>query len=233
MKSLLPILFFFLCLSSCQSENETLLPASGTGYLELSSLDLQSGTCVPLATRAVDSDLNVDILSADGKNDKKFMAGSSDLQQKILLPAGTYTLIAYTGNFSTQSSWTDADKGEPVYYGRETFTIEEDKITYFSLQVPMVNYGVTLSLPEEFDTWFSDYTFQVQAGGRTVELKDGETAYFPLSDPELSSFTYSLSATNQDGETMDETPQTYDAITAGTVYKVTYNLATRSLCFLN
>lgn len=231
MKFLLYILFMLIGLVSCQTEDGSMIV--GTGYLELSSLDLQSGTCVQLATRAVDSDLNVDVLSADGKNDKKFMAGSSDLQQKILLPAGTYTLIAYTGNFSTQSSWTDADKGEPVYYGRETFTIEEDKITYFSLQVPMINYGVTLSLPEEFDTWFSDYTFQVQAGDRTVELKDGETAYFPLSDTESSSFTYSLSATNRDGEQMDETPQTYDAITAGTVYKVTYNLATRSLCFLN
>ena len=91
----------------------------------------------------------------------------------------------------------------------------------------MTNFGVTLQLPEEFAAYFGDnYTFTVTSD-RAVELKEGETVYFPYS--ENVTFSYSLKAVNADGEVSAPEGGTCTEVASGTVYTVTYAMETRSL----
>ena len=60
------------------------------------------------------------------------------------------------------------------------------------------------------------------------ELKEGETAYFPY-DSDNVTFSYSLKATNADGEESEPQRGTCTEVASGTVYTVTYEMETRSL----
>jgi len=81
----------------------------------------------------------------------------------------------------------------------------------------MVNIGVSLKLPEGFSDRFKDYHFTVQFGNRSVEISNGETAYFPSSE-----VTYILSVTNNDGENKTNS-KTIKSPVAGTIYEISNN----------
>ena len=141
-----------------------------------------------------------------------------------------YRLVAYSSNYHTGMNWADEEKGEPLFYGEFPFVVESGKTTLVNANVPMINFGVRLALPENFAELFPTSTFTVTSG-RNVTLADGEIAYFPYS--ERITFTYTLDVTNTDGE-----PQTDEGIygaeegktiSAGTVYTVIYTMETRSL----
>ena len=128
---------------------------------------------------------------------------------------------------------TNEEKGSAVYYGKTSFEIKANNMTYVNMEVPMINFGVSLSLPEGFTTVFPQYAFSVTVGKRTVSLKDGETAYFPYSEGGLS-VSYTLSATNTDGEDNDKEGNNSSwegksTIQPNTVYVITYDYGTKSL----
>ena len=110
------------------------------------------------------------------------------------------------------------------------FEVKAGEVTRLEeIKVPMINFGVTLNLPEEFDALFKAYTFTVISGERTVEWKNGEAiepAYFS-SDTDVT-FSYRLEATNMDGEVFSQ-EDTYAGVVAGTVYTVTYEMETQLL----
>ena len=91
----------------------------------------------------------------------------------------------------------------------------------------MINFGVTLQLPEEFNTYFKNYAFTVTSD-RSVELKEGETAYFPYNSDKVT-FSYSLKATNADGEESEPEGGTRNEVVSGTIYTVSYEMETQSL----
>ena len=216
-----PIITLFL-LAACQQEE---LPSGdGVGSLSLEDITVQAANVV--TTRAVDEDLYVKI------NDVTYGPGKTP--SKIDLTAGDYTLEAYNEAYTQYSSWMDDEKGEAVYYLSQQVEIEAGKVNYLRAEVPMINFGVRLKLPEGFDTAFPTNSFSVTVGDRTVSLKDGETAYFPHS--EGVSVSYTLSVTNTEAEENKKSGSNSEwenaTIQPGTVYVITYDYATKSLNLL-
>lgn len=224
MKHLYFLLSFFF-LASCQQEDT--LSTVGSGYLSLSSLQTEASAVSVLSTRAVSPDLAIEIWK-EGESEpvKKFQPGGAEASGKIELAAGAYTLKAYSENYGT--SYGNNEKGAAKYYKEQPFTIEAAKVNYLDVEVPMTNLGVKLVLPESFGEWFTDYTFTVAIGDRTLALRNNEIAYFDVPTTEAK-LIYTLSATNQDNEESHLT-QTYEGtLRSGVVYEVSYSIATR--CF--
>lgn len=219
MKHIYITLLLFL-LASCQQEEPAV--ATDKGYLFLSSIELQAETIGQIATRAVSPDLVIEILKGDGIQVFKFDAGAAEANDKIELDAGTYKLKAYSPNYGT--TWENNEQGTPIYYKELDFSIKPEKVNYLAVEVPMVNFGVKLVLPDNFNALFGSYTFAVQLGSRSVVLQEGETAYFDLPTQNSSALLYTLTATNSDDETLSKT-DSYSELSAGIVYEITYQWA--------
>lgn len=213
-------------MAACQQEE---LPSGdGVGYLSLEDITVQAANVV--TTRAVDEDLYVEISS----NEVNHSYNPGATPSKIDLNAGTYTLKAYNAAFENYQSWGNEDKGEAVYSLTTTFEVEAGKVNYLRAEVPMINFGVRLKLPEGFDTAFPKNSFSVTVGDRTVSLKDGETAYFPHL--EGVNVSYTLSVTNTEAEENKKSGSNSEwenaTIQPGTVYVITYDYATETLSLL-
>lgn len=223
MKHTISILIIFLFVSCQQTD---IMPEE-KGILCLSPTRVINPEVACVFTRAVNPALAVEIEKEDGTAVIKYAAGATEVSKKIELEAGRYRLKAYSPNYGTV--WDNTEKGEPVYYKEQPFSIEAEKVRYLTVDVPMTGIGVTLMLPENFDTWFRSYTFYAGIGERNVELKDGESAWFTLLPDGESELHYSLAVVNMDGEHMDRTGTCQ--VTENRLYEVTYSLATRSLDF--
>ena len=118
--------------SSCA--NEELVPAKKEGTLELTV----SRFPIPVvSTRAVEEDLNVDVVDPSGEEPTKHFAAGA-VPSKIALTADKeYRIVAYTSN---QNTWQTANGGlgEPCFWGETTATVEEDATVYVTYQVPMI-----------------------------------------------------------------------------------------------
>ena len=177
-------------------QQEDISSNTATGYLVLESIDVQVNQQT-VSSRAVDADLYVDILQEDAIFRQY---GPGMVPDRIELPEGTYRLHVY----NAAATLPDPYDGE----------------------VPMINFGVTLQLPEEFNTFFENYAFTVTSD-RSVELKEGETAYFPYNSDKVT-FSYSLKATNADGEESEPEGGTRNEVVSGTIYTVSYEMETQS-----
>lgn len=224
-------------LFACQQED---LPSVGeTGFLSLENMTVGVANTESISTRAVDNDLYVEIWDKAGSQVGETYEPGYIIPAKIELEPGNYTLKAYNAAFLDKSSWTENDKGAAVYYiDNKSFTIEAGKVNYLSVEVPMINIGVQLVLPEGFSGdsgWFEDYTFTVKVGKageeKTVELKNEEIAYFSYSND--VTLSYQLIATNTDGEPFNSGEIIYEeALSPGTIYVITYDYATKALRLL-
>ena len=199
-------------LTACQQE--PLQPSQGRGVLEL---DLQRVGRPTMTTRAVDNDLAVDILK-DGVLYEGMHYAPGSVPRKIVLEAGTFTVRAYTDN---QTTWkTSSDKGEACYFAETTVVLEDDMVKRLTLAVPMINYAVSLQLPDLFDNLFRSYLFTLKSGGRTVTISEGEKAYF---DPSDGGFSYALTATNTDGNTHSHSAINFTDVASGKLFTLRYN----------
>ena len=120
----------------------------------------------------------------------------------------------------------------------EEITIEEGKVNAVTLEVPMKTFGIRLELPDGFEDYFSDPTFTVTYGDKEGTITaDGGTYHF-LYDSEVSAVSYTLSATNADGEPLSQEgssaswPAEKKPLEAGKIYVITYDYATKSLNLL-
>lgn len=223
-KNIVYILLGIFLLASCQQENE--IP-SGKGYLSVEGIELQSQVVTEVASRAVDESMMVELWQGGTKLRD---LSAQEMQDKIKLDAADdYTLKVYSSNYSEETGWGNADKGEPVYYKEVPFEVIAGATTPLKVQVPMITFAVCLDMPAVTGDLLKRYTFTVTSGGRSVTLQNGETAYFPYSD----SFNYQLSITNLDGEEKEQ-PGSWgtedgETVAQNTVYTVTYNWATQSL----
>lgn len=208
-------------LFACQQED---LPSVGeTGFLSLENMTVGVANTESISTRAEDNDLYVEISSQDVTPEVTLKYNPDSIPSKIELGAGRYALKIYNDT-------TLLDK-TPVYYKDTIFEIEAGKVNYLSVEVPMINIGVQLVLPEGFRNWFKTYTFNVSDGdgNRSVSIANGETAYFSIDQ----NISYTLSVTNNDGEQKtDSKAITKDQIAAGTIYVITYDYATKALRLL-
>lgn len=224
MKRIFYILICILCLTACQ--NNELTPEVKTGVLDLT---LYPGPKPTVKTRAgVDDVLAISITRKDGKNfaDGRqhidYPAGS--VPKLLVLEEGTFIIHVYSQN---QDTWrTDnGGKGSACYLGDTEVTIEEDATAYCIYEVPMTNYAVTLTLPELFHDLFTDYTFIVASGNRTIDLREGEKAYFSPYD---AGFTYKFSATNIDGDQHSASTILFTDVQRGKLYNLRYSFASGS-----
>lgn len=218
---ILCIMLGIFLLASCQKE-ERFAEESATGYLSLTGITLQADIQT-ISSRAVDSELYVEIL----QNEETYrLYEPGTVPDKIELPAGTYQLRAYNAAFQMENPYEDL--GNAVFYQEgTTFEVKAGEVTPLELKVPMINFGVTLRLPEEFAAYFGEnYTFTVTSD-RSVRLKEGETVYFPYS--ENMTFSYSLTAINGDDEVTAPQGGTCTNVTSGTIYTVSYEMETQSL----
>lgn len=218
---ILCIMLGIFLLASCQKE-ERFAEESATGFLSLTGITLQADIQT-ISSRAVDSELYVEIL----QNEETYrLYEPGTVPDKIELPAGTYQLRAYNAAFQMENPYEDL--GNAVFYQEgTTFEVKAGEVTPLELKVPMINFGVTLRLPEEFAAYFGEnYTFTVTSD-RSVRLKEGETVYFPYS--ENMTFSYSLTAINGDDEVTAPQGGTCTNVTSGTIYTVSYEMETQSL----
>ena len=220
MKKFLLLLPVVLCLFCACSQDED--DAMGSGRATL-ALDVVRGNVPQIASRAVDAGLAVKMLYSDGTVYKAFTAGN--VPSKIdLEPGVTYTLVAYSDN---QDNWVTANNGlgEACYYATTEVCAAEDETAYCTLQVPMTNYAVALSLHELFPSLFPSYTFTLTSGSRTLQLHEGEKAYFSTED---GGFSYALQTTNLDGETFSHEVRQVSDVQHGMLYKVCYGFSSDS-----
>lgn len=197
--------------------NEELVPAKKEGTLELTV----SRFPIPaVSTRAVEEDLNVDVVDPSGEEPTKHFAAAA-VPSKITLTADKeYRIVAYTSN---QNTWQTANGGlgEPCFWGETTATVEEDATVYVTYQVPMINYAVTLTMPEKFGDYFKSYTFTVSDGldgGRSVRVAEGQKGYFSAT----RGFFYELWATNTDERTSHHAPIEVEVVEGGKCYDIHY-----------
>lgn len=223
-------IFYIICglflLASCQQEE---IP-SGEGFLSLTGIEVQTQEITNVASRAVDEDLTVDLYKGE---QKVHTLTAEEMQSKIELePATDYKLKVYSANYGQDVNWTKEMSGEPVYYKEEPFQVKEGETTALKVQVPMCNYAVSLALPEGFEKWMTDTSFEVRSGARTVTLQDGDTVYFPVSALG-SPFSYKLKLTNTDSESFDLTGTWGDTegetVEMNTVYVITYSMEYNAL----
>lgn len=224
-KNILYILLGVFLLASCQQENA--IP-SGTGYLSVEGIELQSQVVAEVASRAVDESLTVDLY--EGGQLVRTLT-PEEMQNKIELePATDYMLKVYSANYGSESAWNNETKGEPVYYKEVPFEVTEGATTALKVKVPMITFAVCLNLTDVMGDWLKDYTFSVTSGNRTVTLQGGETAYFPYSEGAF--FSYQLSVTNSDDETNVQSGSwgtDKGEVEMNTLYTITYNWATQAL----
>lgn len=212
-------------LTGCAQEELSLTGSNQVGYLAVEDLTLQQAELISVGSRAVDADLYVEI--TDTKDTTTYNPGA--VPAKIELAAGTCTVKAY--NAAYKDNTTNAAK----YYAETKVEIEEGKVEYLSLEVPMVNYGVTLSLPDNFSDWFSDYTFSIgkSAATETFGLKEDEVIYFDYQQEDVLSYSLSVTSKEEADGTFIQTgsygSDEEKAIEAGKIYRITYNWATESL----
>ena len=223
MKQILYIFILLPILAACSNE-ERLDVLQGEGTLVVSDLSLQRAARSSVMTRnAVDPDLAVEILASDGNvyRGYKYAAGEALPDKFSLIPAD-YTLHAYSENASRWQTENDG-RGAAVYEVREAFSVQPDWVTYLNVQVPMINYGVTYSVPEGFSEWFPTCEFTVSGDGRSCQITPDQAAYFDPSNAE--GFSFSLHLVNTDGEVYDLETQTYESPKAGLLYNVTYTFS--------
>lgn len=219
-QTILYLLLGIFLLSSCQQED--ISSNTATGYLVLESIDMQVSQQT-ISSRAVDADLYVDILQEDAIFRQY---GPGMVPDRIELPEGTYRLHVYNAAATLPDPY-DGNGVAIFEYTGEPITVEANGTTLIEeIEVPMINFGVTLQLPEEFNTYFKNYAFTVTSD-RSVELKEGETAYFPYNSDKVT-FSYSLKATNADGEESEPEGGTRNEVVSGTIYTVSYEMETQS-----
>lgn len=207
------VLTGLLAMASCTNIEEPATQAGG-----------ESALCLTTRAGGMDDNegLSVKILDNEGDVYREYKAG--EIPKKITLEPGNFTIIAYTDN---QETWEEANngKGEPCYYAEYKVQMNYDEIRRATITVPMVNYGVTLRLPELFEALFYSYTFTLTHGEKQITISNDEKAYF---DCAKGGFTYSLQATNIDGVTHSHSPYEFSVVESGKLYIVKYGFANDS-----
>lgn len=217
MKRALYTILSILALVACQQSEH--LQQGGECILELEVARVGKPSVV---SRAVDADLAVTILNANGEEYLYYPAGA--IPKKIVLEPGVFTVCAHTDN---QTTWHTANggKGEPCYFASQQVEMEYDYRTRITMSVPMTNYAVGVGLPEFFDDLFSSHQFILKGGSREVAIQEGEKAYFDLSD---GGFYYALSATNTDGVSHTHSPVWFFDVQGGKHYLLRYHYASNA-----
>jgi len=133
--------FFALC--TCNKTPEE----KGTGYL---TLNISQSTSQKAEIEITDFILRINDSYADVLKER-----ISDLPAQIALPAGSYIIEAYSGEFSEPKFET------PFYSGKTTVEIEADEAKEASLICSQGNAGIKIVWTGDFSTRYSTYQAQI------------------------------------------------------------------------
>ena len=154
---ILSLLVIFAC---TQSPDE-----KGTGYLTLH-----------ISRSAIKADMDItDFFLRISDGDLEMLHERiSDLPEQIALPVGTYTVEAYSSEFS------EPKFDMPFYAGKTTVDIEADEITDADLICSQANAGIKVVWTSAFPILFSTYQAQIQnnEGYLNYSASETRTGYF-------------------------------------------------------
>lgn len=218
-KKLIYLLFILLTGISC-SDN---LEQTNTGYLKMPEISIDTDVEIQELSRStVASDIQIDIYQGSTII-KTYLVGDPALNAPIVLPVGSYKLVAHTPNMKEA---TNQELGNPIYYAEGNFTVDADQTTVVEpLVAKQINIGIFLQFTDQlFNTAFTSITCRLQSSsGRTVDIdcqKITDIVYFNLF--EEGNLQYTIQATNIDGEeftletkniTMEEPKNYYVVVT--------------------
>ena len=213
-----------LVLAATACQQESLTPeATGEGTLVVENLRRQVEKTDALTTKAVDSDLIVDIYAGESVGEGKLLhhyeAGATI--SSLTLAAGSYTLHTYNAALNEEAT----GNGLPIFEKTHAFQIKSGAINRIDLIVPMINVGVRLGqhLPEAF----TNYQLALTQGSRQATLTAGQTAYFAAG----KAISYTLTGKNADQEPFSLT-ESIDAPAQGVIYELQVQLPTNSVSWI-
>lgn len=196
-KKLIYLLFILLTGISC-SDN---LEQTNTGYLKMPEISIDTDVEIQELSRStVASDIQIDIYQGSTII-KTYLVGDPALNAPIVLPVGSYKLVAHTPNMKEAAN---QELGNPIYYAEGNFTVDADQTTVVEpLVAKQINIGIFLQFTDQlFNTAFTSITCRLQSSsGRTVDIdcqKITDIVYFNLF--EGGNIQYTIQATNIDGE---------------------------------
>lgn len=213
MKKILSYLFIICLFISCTEDN--LPEVNAYGQLEILPIEITTETDTEIIKRGVDSQLQIDILQSSTII-RTYEAGSTELNEKISLPVGDYTIIAHTPNMQEAANNI---QGTPTYSVSKEFQIAANATTTIdNLTATQANIGISLDYQDELLT--SAFTSVVctlysPSTGRTVDITGTDNknlTYFNVPDNGI--LQYSFKATNTDGETFTSDTRTIEITTA-------------------
>lgn len=206
MKKSLFYIFSLICcmLTACTTEQTDEI-TSNEGYLCVAPIGIHTDVDIQPIKRAVASGLQVDIYQGSIIA-RTYTAGDAALNAPISLPAGTYRLVAHTPVL------TEADNenaGNAIYSVQQEFQISKNATTNLTgLVAKQINMGIMVTYADYFEEGFSNITLTLNStSGRTVTLTGtGKTQLYYFNIPANGMLSYTLTATNTDGETFTKGP---------------------------
>ena len=155
-RTMLLILSLFVICACSQAPEE-----KGTGYL---TLNISQSTSLKAAGIEIE---NFTIRISNG-NAEVLKLRVGDMSDEIALSAGTYTIEAYSAEFSDPKFET------PLYSGKTTVDIEAGETNEASLVCALGNAGIKVVWSDEFSI-FSTYYAQ-------IDCNEGHLTYYPPSN---------------------------------------------------
>ncbi len=144
-----------------------------------------------IALTVYDSDSNAELTAED----------ITTVDWPVTILSGSYTAVATSG-----SDGLTARFDEPFYSATEEFTINHDKVTTLALTLTLDAVMATVKFTEDFDTYFTSYTFTVSNGKNELVFSKAEDGtegtlnsegYFAVT----GTLNYVLTLVNTQGQT--------------------------------
>ena len=198
---ILSIVFMTAMVASCSQDIDI---DSNQGYLSL-EINTLTSTHEPAGSRAAVPEgynpktLHIEIQDKDGKVVKSTddFASDDEFQDKFLLLAGKYTVVAHSANWDGKASGFDV----PYYYGSKTVQVKPKGLVTASLTCTQANVKITVNYDQSISDNFSDAKTTISSaldGIIPLEFKIGKTTqsgYIPVGD-----FDVRLDLINQKGD---------------------------------
>lgn len=171
------VAFASLCLMmvGCSDETFNQESGNGTGYLrlalgsvnvELSSTSRADAGQLPADLIPETSDFMVDI-KMNGKSVDGFPKPYTEITEDIELMAGSYSVIAYSGD-------NNELQDKPYFYGSSTVQINPGQPTETEVNAILANSMFTPSVSESLQNHYSEWSLSLKVGETSMKLADNE-----------------------------------------------------------
>ena len=155
------VYLILIVLSFCACQEDRVENENGEGWLAIEFLTDKS-----VRTRATEPEYQLRITNSQGKEVAHY-DNFKGLSDRILLPAGTYTLVATSGEDVV------ADFEKPYYKAEQEVNIEAAVTKQVSLICTQANVKVTVEYSDLIKSHFPEYTLKVVNGeGSLTFIKD-------------------------------------------------------------